>query len=289
MFWKTLPTTHRILAVVGIVYLINAFVFRGALTSLLALFPSEAIGRWQYWRFFTYPFALADWSIIPATITLYFFAPEVEEILGARKTLLTMALFVMIHGVIYTPLMLMANVPLAGPQAAALLILTMYVYLYPSGEVSLFGLVPLRATLLLGITLGIAFLTPLLARPMSPLGFIHVFADELFGVFAGFLFSYLYFGRASRTNTPRFWAAERSQPPVRRTPASTAPISRSSTPAQSESKSSPLPSYSEAEHDEPTSLDEERLNEILDKINEKGQASLTSSEQKFLKEYARRL
>ena len=36
-------------------------------------------------------------------------------------------------------------------------------------------------------------------------------------------------------------------------------------------------------------LDEEHLNEILDKINEKGQASLTPQERKFLQDYANKL
>jgi membrane associated rhomboid family serine protease len=294
MFWHLLPASHRLLLALSIVYVVNALALHSMLTPWLALIPAETVSRWQYWRFLTYPFAIYGWAILPASFVLYFFAPEVEHMLSARKLMLTVLLFTLLHAVIYTPLMLMANAPLGGPQALSLMILTMYIYLYPSGEASLFGIIPVRATVLLAIMLGLAFVTPLLFPPVNALDFIHVFADELFGVFAGLLFSYLYFGRSSEEPLfARFGGGTSSQErslsaTSRRTTPSAAPVGFTSLQGSDLTKpiSTPL---AESAYDDDGELDEDRLNEILDKINEKGQASLTNAEKKFLQEYARKL
>lgn len=80
---------------------------------------------------------------------------------------------------------------------------------------------------------------------------------------------------------------KQQQVPTRRT-ASPSPASVGRTLSEiDELEQRHIPSHTE--DDEFAPLDEDRLNEILDKINEKGQASLTAGEQKFLKDYASRL
>jgi membrane associated rhomboid family serine protease len=291
LFWQMLPVSHRILLALSVFYFVNTIGLHGALTAVLALIPTEAIGKWQYWRFFTYPLAVTGWSILPASIVLYFFAPEVEQILSTRKLVLSMLMFTVLHAVIYTPLMLFSNAPLAGPQALALMILTMYVYLYPSGEAMLFGMLPLRASVLLAIVMGVALIEPLIFPPVSPLEYIHVLADEVFGVLCGFMFAYLYFGRSSDDTVFGFMGKKTSikqAPPLpRRTPTATA--SAGFSPLQSLDAGNPLTSYANTENANEEQLDEDRLNEILDKINEKGQSALTNAEQQFLKDYASKL
>jgi membrane associated rhomboid family serine protease len=294
MFWHLLPASHRVLLALSIVYVVNALALHSMLTPWLALIPAETVGKWQYWRFLTYPFAVYGWNILPASFVLYFFAPEVEHLLSPRKLMLTMLLFTLLHAVIYTPLMLLANAPLGGPQALSLMVLTMYVYLYPTGEASLFGIIPIRATVLLAVILGVAFVAPLLFPPVHAVDYIHVFADELFGVFAGLLFAYLYFGRSHEEPLfARFGIGSGTQDrsfgsTPRRTTPSAAPVGFTALSSSDLAKPLNTP-ISESVYDDNDELDEDRLNEILDKINEKGQASLTGSEKKFLQEYARKL
>jgi membrane associated rhomboid family serine protease len=300
-YWRMLPMSHRFLLALSVFYFVNAIGLHGALTGVLALIPSETIGKWQYWRFLTYPFAIVGWSILPASIVLYFFAPEVEQILSTRRFVLTLLMFTVLHAVVYTPLLLFANAPLAGPQSLALMVLTMYVYLYPSGEAMLFGMLPLRASVLLALIIGIALIEPLASPPVSPLAYIHVLADELFGVMCGFMFAYLYFGRASDESVFSFSSKlpsrKQSPPAPRRTPSQSQNQNQNVTasvgfsplePASlDEQHTRPEPYYQASTDD--NGLDEERLNEILDKISASGQSSLTNTERQFLKDYANKL
>ncbi len=289
LFWRLLPTSHRILLLLAIVYATNTLVLRGALTSFMELTPSEMLQRSEYWRMFTYPFAITGfWSIISASMILYFFAPEVEHILSARRFVIALSLFVVVHGMIYTPLMMASNLPLTGPEAAALFILTLYTFLYPSGEISLFGLFSVRATTMLAFIICASLLAPLLSPPLHPVAFIHVFADELFGVFTGFIFAYLYFGRgAERDFYPIFSSQQQKQAAPRRTSPSTASVGYPTMHSQSADDQPVAITLPEPSDD--TELDEDHLNAILDKISEKGQASLTASERKFLQDYASKL
>ncbi len=290
LFWQLLPTSHRLLLMLGAVYFVN-LALRGALTQWLALVPVTSVSGGQYWRFFTYPLASSSfWEMLSSSAVLYFFAPEVERILKPRRLVAIIALFVVVHGLAYAPVLWISSVPLAGTTALALFVLTLYVYLYPTGEVSLFGLVPLRATMLLGIMFIAAVAGSIISLSFNPSALINAFADAGFGVFFGFIFSHLYFGKFSSGEFSLFRRDERpTQQPTRRSTApSPASVGRSTYSGDADRRLAGIERRSEEEEDD-TPLDEEHLNEILDKINEKGQASLTPSERKFLQDYAKKL
>jgi membrane associated rhomboid family serine protease len=293
LFWQMLPTSHRILLSLGIVYFVN-IALRGMLTQWLALMPFSAVGGGQYWRFVTYPLAANSfWEMLSTSAVFYFFAPEVERIISPRRLLLTLGVFVVVHGLTYAPLLWVSSMPLSGTTSLALFVLTMYIYLYPSGEVSLFGLIPLRATMLLGIMFVVAIAGSLISLSFNPIAIIHAFADEGFGIFFGFLFSHLYFGKFSSSSS-EFSLFRKKVPPTqsttlrRATAASTAPVGRSAAIA-ADAERRAAAAQQRTDDDDDTPLDEERLNQILDKISEKGQSALTPNEQKFLKDYANKL
>jgi membrane associated rhomboid family serine protease len=293
LFWQMLPTSHRVLLSLGVIYFVN-IAMRGMLTQWLALLPFSAVGAGQYWRFFTYPLATSSFfEMLSTSLVFYFFAPEVERILTPRRLLLTLAMVVVVHGLSYAPLLWVSSVPLSGSTAMSLFILTMYIYLYPTGEVSLFGIIPLRATMLLGIMFVIALAGSLISSSFNPAALLHTFANEGFGIFFGFVFSHLYFGKFSLSGGGFSLFGKKSAPVQsgttlrRATAASTAPVGRTAaSAAETERRATAQP---RTDDDDDVSLDEERLNQILDKITEKGQAALTSAEQKFLKDYASRL
>ncbi|MBD1208308.1 MAG: rhomboid family intramembrane serine protease [Ignavibacteria bacterium] len=286
-----LPTSHRLLLMLGTVYFVN-IALRGALTQWLALLPFSSVGNGQYWRFITYPLASSSfWEMLSSSAVLYFFAPEVERILNPRRLLMILAVFVAVHGLVYAPVLWISSAPLAGTTAMALFVLTMYVYLYPTGEVSLFGLIPLRATMLLGIMFIAAIAGSIITHSFNPASLINAFADAGFGLFFGFIFSHLYFGKFSSGNFTLFRREERPQQPTRRastpSPASVGRSTYSTT--EAERRFAGVERRVDDDEEDSTPLDEDHLNEILDKINEKGQASLTPQEQKFLKDYANKL
>jgi|GEM_PF-1335175 len=291
LFWQMLPTSHRLLLMLGTVYFVN-IALRGALTQWLALMPFSSVGNGQYWRFITYPLASSSfWEMLSSSAVLYFFAPEVERILNPRRLLMILAVFVAVHGLVYVPVLWISSAPLAGTTAMALFVLTMYVYLYPTGEVSLFGLIPLRATMLLGIMFIAAIAGSIITHSFNPVSLINAFADAGFGLFFGFIFSHLYFGKFSSGNFTLFRREERPQQPTRRastpSPASVGRSTYSTT--EAERRFAGIERRVDDDEEDSTPLDEDHLNEILDKINEKGQASLTPQEQKFLKDYANKL
>jgi membrane associated rhomboid family serine protease len=288
LFWQLLPTSHRILLLLGITYFVNV-AMRGFLTQWLALVPFPSIGAGQYWRFLTYPFATSGfWEMLSTSAVLYFFAPEVERIMSSRRLLMVLGIFIIVHALVFAPLLMFTKATLAGTSAISLFILTMYVYLYPSGEVSLFGIIPMRATMLLCIMFVVAIASSVMSFSLNPAAIAHAFANEGFGIFFGFLFSHLYFGRLSSGGFVLLKRQPKQQqaPTRRSTTPSPASVGRTLSQSQEAEQRVGIP---HAEDDDLMPLDEDRLNEILDKINEKGQASLTASEQKFLKDYANRL
>jgi membrane associated rhomboid family serine protease len=291
LFWQMLPTSHRLLLSLGVVYFVN-IAMRGALTQWLALLPFSTVGAGQYWRFVTYPLASSSfWEMLSSSAVLYFFAPEVERILNPRRLLIILAVFVAVHGLVYAPVLWISSAPLVGTTAMALFVLTMYVYLYPTGEVSLFGLIPLRATMLLGIMFIAAIAGSIITHSFNPASLINAFADAGFGLFFGFIFSHLYFGKFSSGSFKLFRRDERPQQPTRRaaTP-SPASVGRSTyTSSDAERRLAGVERRTDDDEEDSTPLDEDHLNEILDKINEKGQASLTPQERKFLQDYAKQL
>lgn len=290
LFWQMLPTSHRLLLMLGVVYFVN-IAMRGALSQWLALLPFTSVGGGQYWRFLTYPLASASfWEMLSSSAVLYFFAPEVERILNPRRLLMILLVFVAVHGVVYAPVLWISSAPLAGTTAMALFVLTMYVYLFPTGEVSLFGVIPLRATMLLGIMFIAAVAGSIITLSFNPAALINAFADAGFGVFFGFIFSHLYFGKFSSGEFSLFNRKQRppQQPTRRTTTPSPASVGRSTYTSDAERRLAGMERRTDDE-DDSTPLDEEHLNEILDKINEKGQAALTPQERKFLQDYAKKL
>jgi membrane associated rhomboid family serine protease len=289
LFWQLLPTSHRILLTLGVLYFVN-IALRGMLTQWLALMPFSSVGAGQYWRFISYPLATSGfWEMLSTSAVFYFFAPEVERIISARRLLLVLGIFIVVHAVVFAPLLMFTKTTLAGTSAISLFVLTMYVYLYPSGEVSLFGIIPMRATMLLCLMFVVAIASSVMSFSLNPAAIAHAFANEGFGIFFGFLFSHLYYGRLSSGGFALLKRQPKQQAPTRRasTPSPASVTGRTSIAQTQETERRIMPSH--ADDDELAPLDEDRLNEILDKISAKGQASLTGEEQKFLKDYATRL
>ena len=283
-----MPAVHRILLLCGLGFLLDV-ALPYDLMQFTALYPDRFFGGYEFWRIASYPFfGIGFWKLLSASLVLYFFGPEVEHLLRTDRFLRLSAGFVLLHGIAYTLLMQGGSTPLAGPFAYALAVLAVFAYMYPTAEFSLFGIIAIRAWVFALIFAAFSIVPGILAVITGTQPLAVFIAGDMAGITFGLLFAHFYFRKyhislpakfmKSRSGTPVSQSSRPVTPVVRKTRTEFSPLKGKSV------QSSPL--YSE-DHD--MSLDEQRLNDILDKISEFGRASLTEEEVQFLEEYSRRL
>ena len=269
LWWHTSSYSHKLLAGVVLAYLAG-MASQGFVTGVLALAPTALTSSWQVWRFFTYPFALQSTpSIIVGSFVLYNLAPDIEDILGKQRFGLTVFAFVILHGVMFLGIFSGRDMRLAGPDALALALLTIYTYIYPKSDVSILGMFSLRTWMMALIFGAIAILPPLFQSFGNPIAVIAIMSNQMFGVFAGLLFSQVYFEKytlhkyTSSPGTPQTYTDDDTVPLSNKTIVGT-PYTRTS-----EQGLSPVLKTSSAQsqnHSDDIYSDETILNAILDKI-----------------------
>lgn len=290
-FWQTLPLVHRILLLCGIGFLLTVAI--PGLADATALLPIAVTENYEIWRLLSYPFFdNSFWQLLSASLLLYFFGPEIEYLLKPRRFLLLSAGFFLAHGLLY--LLLTYGSPsafsasLSGPYAYALALLSVFAYFYPGAEFTLFGIVSIRVWVFALVFAALVVIPGLLGVIAGSQPLSLFLAGNVAGIVLGLLFSQVYFQKYTMsllTNSIK----SRSAPPVKPVSKPAVPVVKKTRTEFSPSKGKPVqtpPVYSEPND---TSLDEQRLNDILDKISASGKDSLTEEEVKFLEEYSRRL
>ncbi len=286
LWWHTSSHSHKLLACVVLAYLAN-MATQGIVGNILLLSSSYLIDHWQVWRFLTYPLAISSTStIIVSSFVLYNLAPEIEHLVGKQRFGLMLFTFVIIHGAVYLGIFISRNAVLEGSDALALALLTIYTYIYPKSDISILGFFTMRTWMMALLFGAIAIFPPLIKAFGNPIAVIGVMSNELFGVFAGLLFSQIYFEKY--TFPTRTAPSSSDSYLLDTTPAISKPITSDQQRTESILPSLLRPSVGQTLQED-VLLDEDHLNEILDKINESGQKSLTVAEKDFLKRYADRL
>jgi rhomboid family protein len=262
------PWVVRLIAANMVVLLLMRTIFISPeLTSALAFSPAAALTA--PWTFFTYMFVHAGLlHLLGNMFMLFVFGTPVENRMGSRAFILYYLLCGVGGAVFSLALSNIMNVgPMVGASGAVLGVALAFAMYWPDAELIVFPLpVPIRArtlvALLIGADLLFAFLTP-------GDGIAHV--AHVGGVLSG----YLYFrmqGLSRRSPQPPPRAVERvvmvqsgSAEPERRTPV---------TPARPRRRIDADPVAAEVDR-------------VLDKISEKGIASLTPAERRFLDEVSK--
>ena len=262
------PWVVRLIAANMVVLLLMRTIFISPeLTSALAFSPAAALTA--PWTFFTYMFVHAGLlHLLGNMFMLFVFGTPVESRMGSRAFILYYLLCGVGGAVFSLALSNIMNVgPMVGASGAVLGVALAFAMYWPDAELIVFPLpVPIRArtlvALLIGADLLFAFLTP-------GDGIAHV--AHVGGVLSG----YLYFrmqGLSRRSPQPPPRAVERvvmvqsgSAEPERRTPV---------TPARPRRRVDADPVAAEVDR-------------VLDKISEKGIASLTPAERRFLDEVSK--
>ena len=262
------PWVLRLIAANAVVLLLMRTIFISpALTSSLAFSPDDALR--EPWTFFTYMFVHAGLlHLLGNMFMLWVFGTAVENRMGSRNFILYYLLCGVGAAVFSLALSGIMNVsPFVGASGAVLGVALAFAMYWPDAELIIFPLpIPIRArtlvALLVGLDVFFYFLTP--GDGIAHLA--HV---------GGVLFGYGYFrmqGLSRRSPQPPPRAVERvvmvqsgSAEPERRTPV-TPPRPRRRVDA------------------DPVAAEVDR---VLDKISEKGIASLTPAERRFLDEVSR--
>lgn len=262
------PWVLRLIIANMVVLLLMRTIFTSpSLAGALAFSPAGALR--QPWSFFTYMFVHAGLlHLLGNMLMLYVFGTAVERRMGSR----TFILYYLLCGVGAAVFSLglsgiMQVGPFVGASGAVLGIALAFAIYWPDAELVVFPIpMPIRArtlvTLLVGLDVLFYFLTP-------GDGIAHL--AHVGGVAFGYLFFRMQgFSRRSPHPPPR--AVERvvmvqsgSAEPEHRTPV---------TPARPRRRANADPVAAEVDR-------------VLDKISEKGIASLTPAERRFLDEVAK--
>jgi membrane associated rhomboid family serine protease len=262
------PWVLRLIAANAVVLLLMRTIFTSpALADALAFSPGDALR--EPWTFLSYMFVHAGLlHLLGNMLMLYVFGTAVENRLGSR----TFILYYLMCGVgaaVFSLAMsaVMPVGPFVGASGAVLGVALAFALYWPDAELIVFPIpMPIRARtlvmLLVGLDVFFYFLTP--GDGIAHLA--HV---------GGVLFGYLYFrmqGFSRRSPHPPPRAVERvvmvqsgSAEPEHRTPV---------TPARPRRRVDADPVAAEVDR-------------VLDKISEKGIASLTPAERRFLDEVAK--
>jgi membrane associated rhomboid family serine protease len=262
------PWVLRLIIANAVVLLLMRTIFISpALTSALAFSPADALR--EPWTFLTYMFVHAGLlHLLGNMLMLFVFGTAVENRMGSRTFILYYLLCGVGAAVFSLALSGIMNVsPFLGASGAVLGVALAFAIYWPDAELVIFPIpVPIRArtlvALLVGLDVFFSFLTP--GDGIAHLA--HV---------GGVLFGYLYFrmqGLSRRSPQPPPRAVERvvmvqsgSAEPEHRTPV---------TPARPRRRVESDPVAAEVDR-------------VLDKISEKGIASLTPAERRFLDEVSK--
>lgn len=262
------PWVLRLIIANAVVLLLMRTIFISpALASALAFSPADALS--EPWTFLTYMFVHAGLlHLLGNMFMLFVFGTAVENRMGSRSFIIYYLLCGAGAAVFSLALSSIMGVsPFIGASGAVLGVALAFAMYWPDAELVVFPIpVPIRAKTLVALLVGLDVFFSFLAPNDGIAHLAHV---------GGVVFGYLYFrmqGLSRRSPQPPPRAVERvvmvqsgSAEPERRTPVT------------------PVRPRRRAEAD-PVAAEVDR---VLDKISEKGIASLTPAERRFLDEVSR--
>jgi len=188
---KTLPYRYYYAAFIMIG--INVFIFLITRISprtlaYLAMNPALVLQRGFIWQVFTYMFAHANIThILFNMLGLFFFGVQIEKQLGSSEFLFFYLLTGTLSGIFSLIVYRLGgnmNVYLLGASGAIFAVLLAFATLFPHARIYVFGIIPIRAPILVLIYTGIELLSQIFATRSRTAHLTHL---------AGFGFAFLYF------------------------------------------------------------------------------------------------
>ncbi len=261
------------------------FLFNGKISQSLALDTSLVINNFEFWRLFSFPFAHSGTeSIFLFAFAFLYISPKVETAIRNKFYHLILFLLVCLQGTIFTILFSGQGAVLTGATGISFFIMSIFIMLNLNRRFMIYRKKPVRLILMISAAallwlsaIGLrsfAFGTDMQYIELGSAGF--GLASSLL-IFSQILILSRRKFQGKKTISERYTIPE----PEEYSHAYTARAE------QRKYYNREIDDYPVYEPE--TDLSEERLNEILDKMNETGKESLTHEEIRFLKEYSKSL
>ena len=274
--------SRKILIGLMILFILYLFQLSGMISRFTILVPSMIYPGLELWRLVTYPLAPDLFGLIIGSICFSIPGEEMEGILGTRQFGLLLLMVMISSALMHVALFFGSPAfGLAGPANPAIFMLVGFVYLFPHSEIRVlffnirsWVVVAIIAAIVLveTLTVWIGGRTPLLFFSYGGFGLMlgMVYFHTRYQKYAFLLKPIRSVERMVEKSGLASGSHKSAGAPLRQTQVSAGRIR--------------MPFQKSIEMS-----DEERLNLILDRINEKGYSSLSEEEQRFLREYSRKL
>lgn len=203
MAFKYYNATLILIGINVVVFFLSYYV-APSLYSIIGMNPAYVIAGHRWWQVFTYMFAHANiWHILFNMLGLFFFGVQLERRIGSSEFLLFYLLSGTLAGLFSLLVYWLTGayyVWLIGASGAVFAVLLAYATYYPTSTILIFGILPVRApVLIVGYTAIELF--SLFGRTQSNVAHLtHL---------AGFGFAYLYLLIRLRINPVREFMGSR--------------------------------------------------------------------------------
>ncbi len=285
--------SHFLLIIILSVYLLD-LIMGGRLSALFELKPTLVIENSQYWRLFTFPLAYDTFEgIILFIITFFIFAPKLEDIFQNWLYPLILSLVVFSQGTLLTLIYWKSDIMLHGMVGISFFVLTIFSLINIKKRLVIFQRVYLHTvafSLIITLTwFALIFIHSAMIKSYS------LITEGIFSAIFGMTSGLIIFLQSKYTKNlihlNKVNSRERDDLKVPSPEElSMAIIANNELRKVNKQLNEDLVSTNIKKEIIPDLISsEERLNKILDKINEKGNESLTSSEKKFLEDYSKEL
>ncbi len=287
------PAVQALIAINVAMLFLQRTVVSG-LPSVLA-YEGEPLRAW--WTPVTYMFVHAGlWHLALNMYTLWIFGPRVEHLWGTKR-FVWFYLWCGLGGVLAHALFGPDGSSLVGASAAIFGVMFAFAWQWPREEIYLFGVLPMRVSVLVGLLAGINLLQGVGAAATGSVGSGVAYLAHL----GGFAFAFLYLHAPGPGSIERLRQHVSSVPDGSESPRAIPPrtarsrtrvdevdeiVAKSKAIVGKQKQRQPARGALPRPAAEPKPTEVDRL---LDKISAEGMASLTDEEREILSEFSRRL
>jgi membrane associated rhomboid family serine protease len=265
-----------------LVYIID-IVTGGKLTSLLALQPSFVLGKMEIWRLVTFPFVPGSpVSFMLFFTTFFIFAPRIEEILSKPFFIALLFLITVVQGTALTLVFWRSPLTFAGMEGVSFFVATLFAFITRGKKTYIWLFKAIRTSLFI-LMIFILWGTSILIHSLITQNNMYLVTGSLLAL-SGIIFGFLTYLQVKLSKKFLLSHLERNNIEI--------PKPEELTPAliqQNGLKRLNRSLKEESSYYEENIFSEDRLNVILDKINEYGKDSLSPDERKYLEEYSKNL
>lgn len=273
--------SHTLLFIVLLGYCANYF-SGGTANQYLELIPEKVWSSFELWRLISYPFAIPGLeSILLFSFSFYFVASKIETLFKEKIYPIFIGLMVLFQGIFVSLVFRDSSILFSGADGISFLMIFLFVLLSFNSKSIPNWYRPAR-TVTFSLLIGVLWVSVLMYR--SDISNSNVVVSSAFNALFGMFFAVITFMKIrSEIIIRKKSKIENQLPYIIPTPEELKYALMGEIRKKQFNSLEDEYSYPASDEFYP---DEERLNEILDKISEYGKDSLTISEIKYLENYS---